>query len=191
MKSVLIKISLVCILVCLTFAGATEFAVNVHRHNPYNRAKFRVKWDGRVVPGIIRINGLDRVTKVMSLKSGNEKAGMEIQMPGSTQFTPITLERGRTHDPAFENWANAVWNRNSGGPSQDYKKNITIELLNEAGQVVMSFHVFDCWPVKYSPLTELDAGSSEIAIESLVLQHTGWERDQSVSEPTEPGYTIP
>jgi len=74
---------------------------------------------------------------------------------------------------------------------KDFRKDIVIELLNEAGQVMMAFMVYRCWPSRYSALQDLDANSQDIAIESLTLEYEGWERDYSVVEPVEPSFTKP
>ena len=110
--------------------------------------------------------------------------------PGLTTFDPIVLERGRTHDLEFEQWASKVWRLGAGMGAEvslrDFRKDVTIELHNEAGQVVMAFVVFRCWPSEYVALGQLDGGRSGTAFESLTLQHEGWQRDPGVSEPEEP-----
>jgi len=181
------------LLVCLTVQAA-DFTVNTHRFDPYKQFKFRVKWDGKYVPGIIRVSGLHRNTKVVTMRNGNEVNNLR-KMPGQTEYEPIILERGRTHDTEFEKWANKVWNFGSGGGSEaslkDFRKDIMIDLYNEAGQLVMSFKVYRCWPSRYSALQELDANNPDIAIESIILEHEGWERDYAVTEPVEPSFTEP
>ncbi|MBV8529615.1 MAG: phage tail protein, partial [Candidatus Dormibacteraeota bacterium] len=110
--------------------------------------------------------------------------------PGRTAFEPITLERGVTHDTAFEAWAAKVWALGAGLGAEvslkDFRKDISIELLNEAGQLVMAWKVFRCWPSEYVALADLDADDDAVAIESLTLENEGWERDTSVTEPAEP-----
>ena len=156
--------------------------------------KFRVRWNGREVAGVSRVSALRRQTEVVSPRGGGEP-NTSRRSPGRTQFEPITLERGRTHDPAFEQWANKVWNLGAGAGAEaslaEFRKDITIELLNEAGQVVMAFHVFRCWPSEYVALGELQANCGAVAFESLTLEHEGWERDYSVGEPQESSYTEP
>ena len=182
------------ILVCMNYIMAAEFTVNTHRFDPYKQFKFRVKWDGRYVPGIIRVNGLHRSTEVVSHRQGTE-ANVVRKSPGQTTYTPIILKRGRTHDTAFEKWVNKVYNFGSGLGSEvslkDFRKDIVIELYNEAGQLVMAFKVYRCWPSRYSALDELDATSQDIALETMVLEHEGWERDYNVVEPSEPSFTEP
>ena len=103
--------------------------------------------------------------------------------------------RGRTHDMEFERWANKVWNYGSTLGAEvslkDFRKDIIIELYNEAGQVVMAFKVYRCWPSDYVALSDLDANDTSVAFESITLQHEGWERDYAVTEPSEPSFTEP
>jgi phage tail-like protein len=106
---------------------------------------------------------------------------------GLTRFEPVTLERGLTHDTDFEDWANAVWSRD-GAPEVSltrFRKDVAIELMNEAGQIVLSYRLYRCWPSEYQALPDLDAAASTTAIERLVLQNEGWERDRDVKEPVE------
>ncbi len=173
---------------------AAEFSVNAHRHDPYKQFKFRVKWDGMYVPGVFRVSGLSRTTKVISHRSGSEASNVR-KMPGETSYDPIVIERGRTHDESFEKWANKVWNYGSGLGSEsslgDFRKDMIIDLYNEAGQLVMAFKVYRCWPSQYVALHELDSNNTDIAVESIVIQHEGWERDYAVAEPSEPTFTEP
>lgn len=69
---------------------------------------------------------------------------------------------------------------------KDFRKDIVIELFNEAGQVVMAFKVYRCWPSRYVTMGPLDSNSTDVVIESITLQHEGWERDTAVTEPEEP-----
>jgi len=116
-------------------------------------------------------------------------------MPGITTYEPIVLERGRTHDTSFETWVNKVWNFGSGLGSEvslgDYKKDLIIELYNEAGQMAMAWRVYRAWPSQYSAMTDFDATESRVAIETMTIEHEGWERDTDIMEPTEPTFTEP
>lgn len=173
------------ILMLLHMAG---FTVNTHRFDPYKNFKFRVKWDGRIILGIDRINGLRRETGVVEHRNGSDPSSVR-RMPGITQYEPIILERGRTHDTAFEAWADLVFNLGAGAGAEmslrNFRKDIEISLLNESGQVVMNFRVYRCWPSVYEPLANLDGSGEDIMRERLVLQHEGWERDTDTVEPAE------
>ena len=162
------------------------FNVNIHRLDPYKNFKFRVKWDGRYIEGISKVSALTRMTEAVFHREGGDPSNFRVS-PGTTSFEPIVLERGLSHDNAFEEWANMVFNMNgdSSVSLKDYKKDIIIDLFNLQGSLVMSFKVYRCWISEYQPLPELDANNRSIAIERIVLQHEGWERDTEVVEPQE------
>jgi len=168
---------------------APQFQVNTYRYDPYKNFKFRVKWDGRYVAGISKVGGLTRTTEVVSHREGGDPNSAR-KSPGQTDYGPITLERGVTHDTDFEAWASKVWTYgNAAGQEvslEDFRKDIIIELYNEAGQKVIAYNVYRCWVSEYTALPELDANANTVAIQSITLQHEGWERDTAVTEPTEP-----
>jgi len=171
-----------------------EFSVNASRFDPYKNLKFRVKWDGRYVAGVSKVSALKRTTEVVMHREGGDPSTVR-KSPGQTSYEPITLERGVTHDLEFEQWANKVWNLGSGLGSEvslaDFRKDLIIEFYNEAGQLVIAYKVYRCWPSEYQALPELDAGANAVAIQTLTLQHEGWERDYEVTEPSEPSFTEP
>jgi phage tail-like protein len=171
-----------------------QFLVNAKRFDPYKNFKFRVKWDGRYVAGISKVSALKRTTEVMEHREGGAPSTGR-KSPGHTTYEAITLERGVTHDKEFEQWANKVWNFGSlhGAETSlhDFRKDITIEVLNEAGQVAIAYNIFRCWVSEYQALPDLDANANVIAIESIKLENEGWERDNEVREPTEPSFTEP
>ncbi|HEX9736073.1 MAG TPA: phage tail protein [Thermoanaerobaculia bacterium] len=166
-----------------------QFSVNTQRFDPYKNFKFRVKWDGRFVAGVSKVGALSRSTEVIEHREGGDPSSTR-RSPGQTSYEAITLERGVTHDPEFENWANKVWNFRAGLGAEvslaDFRKDITIEVYNEAGQLAVAYNVFRCWPSEYQSLPDLDAGDNAIAIQTLTLSHEGWEQDAGVTEPTEP-----
>ena len=162
-----------------------EFSVNPNRLDPYKSFRFVVKFDGKTpVPGIFRVGPLRRTTAVVEARSGGDKSG-DHRSPGRTDWDPIVLERGRTHDTAFEDWANLVVTEGGEMSLKSYHKDIRIELENEQGKVVMAFNVHRAWPSDYVALGQLDAEGEGIAIETLTLEHEGWDRDPGVKEPAE------
>jgi phage tail-like protein len=172
----------------------TEFSVNTERFDPYKSFKFRVKWDGRYVAGVSKVGALKRTNEVVEHREGGDPSTVR-KSPGQTKYEAITLERGVTHDPEFEKWANKVWNYGSGLGAEvslkDFRKNIIIEVYNEAGQVAIAYKVYRCWVSEYQALPELDASGNAVAIQTLKLENEGWERDYEVSEPAEPTFTEP
>lgn len=166
-----------------------EFSVNPYRVDPYKNFKFRVKWDGRYVAGISKVSALKRTTEVVEHRDGGDPSSSR-KFPGRTRYEPITLERGITHDPEFENWANKVWHVGHGLGSEvslkDFRKDIIIEIYNEAGQLAIAYKVYRCWVSEYQALPDLDANANAVAIQHIKLENEGWERDLEVTEPSEP-----
>ncbi len=168
-----------------------QFSVNARRLDPYKNFKFRVKWDGRYVAGVSKVGSLKRTIDVVEHRSGGDPS-TTTKAPGQAKFEAITLERGVTHDPEFEKWAGKVWRFGAGLGAEvslaDFRKDIIIEMYNEAGQLALSYKVYRCWVSEYQAMPELDASANAVAIETLTLQNEGWERDTSVTEPTEPSF---
>jgi phage tail-like protein len=166
-----------------------EFPVNPTRFDPYKNFKFRVKWDGAYVAGVSRVSPLLRSTAVVEHREGGDPSTSR-KSPGVTSFAPIVLERGVTQDTAFQDWANKVWKLGAPAGSEvalaDFRKDIRLELYNEAGQLVLAYNIFRCWVSEYQALPQLDADENAVAIEHIKLENEGWERDSSVVEPKEP-----
>jgi phage tail-like protein len=169
-----------------------QFSVNPQRFDPYKNFKFRVKWDGRYVAGISKVGGLKRTTEVVKFREGGDPSTSR-KSPGKTEYDALTLERGVTHDTEFEQWAAKVWNFGAGLGAEtslkDFRKDITIELYNEAGQLALAYKVYRCWVSEYQALPDLDASANAVAIQHIKLENEGWERDIEVPEPAERSLT--
>ena len=146
---------------------------------------FRIRWDGEYVAGLSTMSALSWSKEPLGWREGGSPS-FEHQIPGFTTFEAITLERGITHDVAFEEWANAIHDLANPFQLSNFRKDISIDVFNEAGQLAKSYKVFRCWVSQYQALPELDASTAAISIESIQLTHEGFQRDLSVTEPSEP-----
>lgn len=164
----------------------SQFVVNTHRFDPYKNFKFRIRWDGKVVAGVSKVSALKKSTEPVEHREGGDPSTPRIS-PSTWKYEPITLERGLTHDPEFEAWANLVHTTEGDGAIslKNFRKDLIIELLNEQGEVAKAYKIYRCWISEYTALPELDANGNAIAIESMTVQNEGWERDTAVTEPTE------
>ena len=164
----------------------TGFTVNAHRFDPYKNYKFQVELDNRVVAGISKVSALKRTTEVVKHRSGGENS-IDHKSPGRTTYEAITLERGLTHDPEFEAWANRV--HHYGGDSlmdlDGYKRELTLVVMNERGQPVYRYFIHNCWVSEFTAIPDLDANANAVAIETIKLENEGWERDLATTEPNE------
>ena len=171
-----------------------QFVTNPTRIDPYKNFKFRLKWDGKYVAGISKVSVLKRTTEVVKHRDGGD-ASSSRKSPGRTEYDPITLDRGVTQDVAFEQWANKVWDYGAGLGMEvslaDFRKDIILEMYNEAGQLVIAYKIYRCWVSEFQSLPDLDANANAVAIQHIKLENEGWERDTSVTEPKEPSFTQP
>jgi phage tail-like protein len=172
-----------------------QFSVNIQpqRFDPYKNFKFRIKWDGKYVAGISKVGSLKRTTEVVKHREGGDPSSTR-KSPGRTEYEAITLERGVTHDPEFENWAKLVWNFGSSLGAEvslkNFRKDIIIEVYNESGQKAIAYKVYRCWVSEYQALPDLDANANAVAIQHIKLENEGWERDVEVPEPSEPTVAV-
>jgi phage tail-like protein len=165
-----------------------QFTVNPQRFDPYKNFKFRVKWDGRYVAGVSKVGALKRTTEVVEHREGGDNSSSR-KSPGRTKYEAVTLERGVTHDLEFEAWADKVWTHGNARGAEvslkDFRKDLILEIYNEAGQLAIAYKLFRCWPSEYQAVADLDANANAVLIQHLKLETEGFERDTSVVEPSE------
>ena len=167
--------------------AAPTFPVNAHRFDPYRTFKFQCIIDGKPVAGLQKMGALKKKVSEVKWRSAGDPSHQRV-MPGGTEYEAVTLEQGLTHDPVFENWASLVNNIQGDAAISlvNYRKDIVINVLNLQGQVAISYKLYRAWVSEYQALPEFDANSmNAVGIQTLTLQHEGWERDLAVTEPTE------
>lgn len=165
---------------------ANGFVKNAKRVDPYKNFKFRVKWDNKVVLGVSKVSALKRTTEVVKHRDGGQNSH-DGKSPGRTSYDAVTLERGLTHDPEFEAWANKIhsWAGDAAMDLANYKKELTLEMMNEKGHVVYRYFLHDCWVSEFTALPELNANANAVAIEMIKIELNGWDRDPGTTEPDE------
>lgn len=161
-----------------------QFTVNPTRFDPYKAFMFRVRWDGLYVAGLTKMSALRRTTEPVAHREGGDPS-RERKSPGKTTYDAVTLERGVTHDTAFEAWANLIHSLDSPISLRNFRKDVAVDVFNEANQKVLSYKLFRCWVSEFQALPQLDAATAGVAIETVKLEVESWERDTSVMEPAE------
>jgi phage tail-like protein len=165
---------------------AKGFVKNAKRVDPYKNFKFRLLWDDKPVMGISKVGALKRSTEVVKHRDGVDNS-TDHKSPGRTSYDAITVDRGITHDSEVDAWADKG-HPDSGDTAMDlaaYKKNLTLEMMNEKGHVVYRYFLYDCWVSEYTAIPELNANANAVAIESLKIELDGWDRDRDTKEPNE------
>src|SRR5215475_1586617 len=156
-----------------------QFSVNPLRLNAYPNFMFRLKWDGHYVAGLSKCSALKRTTEVIEHREGGDPSSPR-KSPGRSKYEAITLERGVTHDIAFEQWANKVWDLHAGLGAEvslkDFRKNMILEVYNEAGQLAIAYKVYRAWVSEFQALPDLDANANAVALQHIKLENEGFER---------------
>jgi phage tail-like protein len=138
------------------------------------------------------VGALKRTTEVVKHREGGDPSSSR-KSPGRTEYDAISLERGVTHDLEFEQWARKVWNLGVALGSEvslkDFRKDVILEVYNEAGQLALAYNIYRCWVSEFQAMPDLDANANAVAIQHIKLENEGWERDATVTEPAEPSLT--
>jgi phage tail-like protein len=167
--------------------AAPLFPANAHRHDPYRTFKFQILIDGQPVAGLRKMTALKKTTEAVDWRTGGDPTHVR-KLPGGTKYEAITLEQGLTHDPVFEQWANLVNNIDGDAAMslKNFRKDIVINVLNLQGNVAISYQVKRAWVSEYQALPDFDAGTTNtVGIQTIKLEHEGWDRDEAVAEPAE------
>jgi phage tail-like protein len=164
------------------------FPANAHRHDPYRTFKFQVVIGGRTVAGLSKMGAITKSTEAVKWRSGGDPSYQRV-MPGGTSFEAVTLEQGLSHDPIFEEWANAVNNVANGDAGMslvNYRRDIVINVLNLQGTPAITYNLRRGWVSKYQALPDFDANNmNTVGIQSITIEHEGFTRDAGTQEPAE------
>lgn len=167
---------------------APMFPANAHRYDPYRTFKFQVVIAGQTVAGLSKMGALKRTTEAVKWRSAGDPSFQRV-MPGGSSFESVSLEQGLSHDPVFEEWANAVNNTEEGDAGMslvNYRRDVVINVLNLQGAPAITYRLYRAWVSEFQALPEFDANSmNTIGIQSITIQHEGFVRDTGTAEPTE------
>jgi phage tail-like protein len=168
--------------------AAPMFPVNVHRYDPYRTFKFQVVIAGRTVAGLSKMGALKRTTEAVKWRSAGDPSYQRV-MPGGSSFEAVSLEQGLSHHQVFAEWANAVNNVADGDAGMslvNYRRDVVINVLNLQGTPAIAFRLRRAWVSEFQALPEFDANNmNTVGIQTIMIQHEGFQRDEGVSEPTE------
>jgi phage tail-like protein len=157
------------------------------RFDPYRNFRFRVKWDGQYVAGMTKMGALKRTTEMVEFREAGENI-VSRKLPGKSSYQAVSLEAGITYDTAFEDWANLVNDFASHSITNlgEFRKNITLDIFNEAGVKALSYNLYRAWVAEYQALPDLDSSANAVAITTIKLEYEWFERDEAVVEAVGP-----
>ena len=127
---------------------------------------FEVDWGGTQV-AFSEVTGLNTEVQVIEYRDGANKEYSMLKMPGLVKHGNITLKRGVfAKDNEYFDWVKTV------KLNKVERRDITIKLLDEDHNPVMTWTVANAWPTKITS-PDLKASGNEAAIETLELAHEG------------------
>lgn len=149
--------------------------------DPLKVFRFRIVVDGFVRAGFSECSGFEQDTDEAKYREGafNET---EQKSAGLSHFGDITLKRGqlvgtqRGGDDDFITWSQQVFDVAAGGNAANYRKDLDVEQYSATNIRVRVWRVYETWPKKFKPMSDLKADASENSYEDIVLVNEGWER---------------
>lgn len=143
---------------------------------PIPKFHFQVEWGENLKIGFTEASGLDFETEVIEYREGNSKKYNKTKQPGMTKFSNVTLKRG-TFEGNFEyykEWRKTVLFQEGNKTGSQYRRTVTLKLLNENHEPIITWKLLNAWPSKIQS-TDLKADANEVAIETMELVHEGLE----------------
>jgi phage tail-like protein len=144
------------------------------------RANEFVFWvDGTQSPGVTKISGLSEgELDTIEQPDGGSNHVYKVAAT-KVKFEPLTIERyvdGSPEDARFRKWFQQTFQLNNpkNGCSL-VRKNGMIQKLH-SGVVVLTFSFTNAW-VKSSKFSDLEAGSTALMKQTIVLEHEGLQRE--------------
>lgn len=154
------------------------------KRDPYRNFNFRILLGGVEVAACRKVSGLTASVEVVKFRAGNNLSTVDELSPGRVMYEAITLEAGITNDAAFKDWANTLIHH-EGKPTPrlaepGFRRDIQIliyDVDNDHARPVKKFSVFKAWVSKFTALSELAADANEVLIETIEIQHEGFNEE--------------
>ena len=140
------------------------------KNYPLPKFHFEVEWGGTRF-GFTEVSGLDFETEVIEYREGNSPTYHKSKQPGLTKYSNVTFKRGTFLGDfeMYQEWRKTFMFQEG---SKQFRREITIKLLNEEHQAVISWTLSKAWPSKVQS-TDLKADGNEVAIETMEVVHEG------------------
>lgn len=134
---------------------------------PLPKFHFQIDWGGTRL-GFTEVSGLTVETDMIEYREGNMPEYFKRNMPGMQKLSKITMKRGTFKgDNDFYKWWNTV------ALNTIERRDLTIKLLNEKHEPVVTWNVKRAWPTKVQS-SDLKSDGNEVAIETIEIAHEGF-----------------
>ncbi|ELZ85434.1 phage tail tube protein gp19 [Haloferax gibbonsii ATCC 33959] len=141
------------------------------RTDPYRQLRFILEIGGLVTSGFSRCDLPSATSAVVEYREGVDPPTPR-KLPGLNEYGPLVLEVGVT-DRSLElsEWRTLV----EQGKMAEARRDAAVVLLDATGNPAARWVFREAWPSRYDA-PRLDAMTSEVAVERLVVVHEGFAR---------------
>jgi phage tail-like protein len=136
--------------------------------DPFGGYNFLVEIDGIARAAFQQVSGFDSTIDIVEHREGGENTTVR-KLPAMTRYSNLQLRWGITDDLELYDWHRKAVR------GELERRNGSIVLLDRRGQETARWNFVRAWPSKYDG-PDLNAETSDIAIEMLELAHEGVER---------------
>jgi len=139
---------------------------------PMTTLHFEVHWgDPQNTSSFSEVSGLTMEAEVVEYRGGADVQLSTRKQPGLRKFSNVTLKRGIAPAEASNglfDWYNTI------ATGSVTRRSVTVSLLNEERQPVMTWKIKEAWPVKLEG-PGLKSTGTDVAIESVEFACEGIE----------------
>ena len=142
--------------------------------------RFYFEADGLSDKLIMEVSGLTSETPAAGgdkvLGSGKQAVNLRQATPTQVKFSPVTVKIVATNNKDLYQWYEDC-NKNAGGQNQwsSNRKTASVVVYDQSASEQARWNLENCYPTKYEG-PKLEAGSNDVANETITLVHEGIKR---------------
>jgi len=150
------------------------------RRDPFRNFNFRIVIDGEEVAACRKMSALNASIEAVKFRAGNSASTVDELLPGRSSYDAVTFENGLTNDRTFEAWATNLIHLEErpervGEPG--FRREVEIHVYDiDNATLVRKYVLHRAWVSKYTAMSELAGDGNDTMIETVEVQHEGFER---------------
>jgi phage tail-like protein len=153
------------------------FVANAARTDPLKNFKFRIFFGQSATPvaGCQKMTALKVTNETIEWRAGDSPKVVK-KLLGRASYADVTLEKGLSDDPTFQDWANLAHHTDGDEATSPatFRKDIRLQILNEAGQLQLEYTLKQCWVSEFQAAPDMDSNGKAVAISSIKLCYEGF-----------------
>lgn len=152
--------------------------------DPIKVFRFAVEVERFVRAGFSSVSGLERSTEIVKYREGNDTSSVR-KGPGLSDLKEITLGRGQFvgnsqgGEDDFSAWSKEVYDATAKNVPISVRRTLDIIQYHNDGSEAVRWRVYEAWPSKFMPMSDLDGQKSEDSFEKIELANEGWSKQKA------------